>query len=64
MPKAKTNRSAAKRFSFTGTGKIRRNQAFVRHILTKKTRKRKRHLRATVLVSPNDAPRMRRLLLG
>jgi large subunit ribosomal protein L35 len=64
MPKSKTNRSAAKRFSFTARGKIRRNQAFVRHILTKKTRKRKRHLRSTTLVASNDVPRMRRLLLG
>jgi large subunit ribosomal protein L35 len=64
MPKSKTNRSAAKRFSFTARGKIRRNQAFVRHILTKKTRKRKRQLRSTTLVAPNDVPRMRRLLLG
>jgi len=64
MPKSKTNRSAAKRFGFTARGKIRRNQAFVRHILTKKTRKRKRQLRSTTLVASNDVPRIRRLLLG
>jgi large subunit ribosomal protein L35 len=64
MPKTKTNRSAAKRFRFTASGKLRRNQAFVRHELTKKTRKRKRRLRHTVLVAPADAPRIKRLLLG
>jgi large subunit ribosomal protein L35 len=62
MPKMKTNRSAAKRFRLTARGKIRRNQAFVRHILTKKTRKRKRHLRSTALVAAADAPRIKRIL--
>jgi len=50
MPKMKSSRSAAKRFRLTATGKVRRNQAFARHILTKKTRKRKRRLRHTVCV--------------
>ncbi|MBP8288777.1 MAG: 50S ribosomal protein L35, partial [Chromatiaceae bacterium] len=45
MPKIKTNRGAAKRFSFTGSGKIKRNASHRRHILTKKPTKRKRHLR-------------------
>ena len=45
MPKMKRNRSAQKRFRLTSSGKVRRNHAFVRHILTKKTRKRKRQLR-------------------
>lgn len=62
MPKMKTSRSAAKRFRFTATGRIRRNQAFVRHILTKKTRKRKRQLRHTTLVAASDVPRIKRLL--
>jgi large subunit ribosomal protein L35 len=62
MPKMKTNRSAAKRFRLTARGKIRRNQAFVRHILTKKTRKRKRNLRSTALVAAVDAPRIKRIL--
>jgi large subunit ribosomal protein L35 len=62
MPKMKTNRSAAKRFRLTARGKIRRNQAFVRHILTKKTRKRKRNLRSTALVAAADAPRIKRIL--
>lgn len=54
MPKIKTKKSAAKRFSKTGTGKIKRNKAFSSHILTKKTRKRKRHLRKSTLVSKAD----------
>ncbi len=62
MPKMKTNRSAAKRFRLTAKGKLRRNQAFTRHILTKKTRKRKRLLRHTTLVSAADAPKVRRLI--
>jgi large subunit ribosomal protein L35 len=64
MPKKKTNRSAAKRFQVTGRGKIRRNQAFVRHILTSKSRKRKRRLRHSALVALVDARRIRRLLLS
>lgn len=62
MPKMKTNRSAAKRFRLTGRGKVRRNQAFTRHILTKKTRKRKRNLRSTTLVAAADAPRIKRII--
>jgi large subunit ribosomal protein L35 len=64
MPKMKSSRSAAKRFRLTATGKVRRNQAFVRHMLTKKTRKRKRGLRQTTLVSPADSRRMKQLLLA
>jgi len=64
MPKMKSSRSAAKRFRLTATGKVRRNQAFARHILTKKTRKRKRRLRHTVIVSAADAPRIKKLLLA
>ena len=63
MPKMKTSRSAAKRFRLTGRGKIRRSQAYARHILTKKTRKRKRNLRHPALVASVDARRMRRLIL-
>ena len=43
MAKMKTNRSAAKRFKVTGTGKLKRNKAYRRHILTKKTTKNKRN---------------------
>ena len=45
MPKVKTNRAAAKRFKVTGTGKLKRNKAYKRHILTKKSAKTKRNLR-------------------
>ena len=45
MPKIKTNRAAAKRFKATGTGKLKRNKAYRRHILTKKTTKNKRNLK-------------------
>ena len=63
MPKLKTNRSAKKRFRKTGTGKIRRYQAFTNHILTKKTSKRKRALRKGALVHPSDEKRIKRLLV-
>ncbi len=62
MPKMKTKRSAAKRFRFTGSGKVRRYRAFKSHILTKKTRKRKRNLRKPALVAPEDVKRTKRLL--
>ena len=63
MPKLKSNRSAKKRFRKTGTGKVRRYQAFTNHILTKKTSKRKRKLRKGALVHPADEKRVKRLLL-
>jgi large subunit ribosomal protein L35 len=63
MPKLKTNRSAKKRFRKTGTGKVRRNQAFKNHILTKKTTKRKRGLRKAALVNASDMKRVRRMLV-
>ena len=62
MPKQKTNRSAAKRFKRTGSGKFRRNKAYKSHILTKKSPKRKRNLRKKTLVSKADESRVRRLL--
>ena len=62
MPKLKSHRGAAKRFKKTGTGKIRRTKAFRRHILTSKTKKVKRHMRGLEVVSPADAPRLRRML--
>jgi large subunit ribosomal protein L35 len=58
----KSNRSAAKRFSFTAGGKIRRNKAYARHILTTKTTKQKRGLRAKSLVDQTNAGAVRRLL--
>ena len=62
MPKMKTNRSAAKRFRKTGTGKLRRQRAYHSHILTKKNPKRKRRLRQRTLVSKADTKRVKRLL--
>ncbi len=60
--KIKTNKSAAKRFRRTATGKIRRNKAYKSHLLTKKTSKRKRELRKPALVSGSDAKRIKRLI--
>jgi large subunit ribosomal protein L35 len=63
MPKMKVNSGAKKRFSLTGTGKIKRKHAYKRHILTKKSTKRKRALTHTGLVSPGDEKNIK-LLLG
>ena len=54
MPKLKTHRGAAKRFKKTATGKFMRSKAFKRHILTSKTRSRKRGLRGTFVVADAD----------
>ena len=54
MPKMKTKSSAKKRFKLTGTGKIKRKHAFKRHILTKKSKKRKLALTHSTLVSDAD----------
>ena len=62
MPKIKSNRGAAKRFSRTGSGKIKRRQSFKNHILTKKSAKRKRHLRAAELISKADVAAIKKLL--
>jgi len=62
MPKMKTNRSAAKRFKLTGKGKVKRGHAFKSHILTKKSAKRKRHLRKADLAAPGDARRVKKML--
>ena len=62
MPKIKTHRGAAKRFRKTAKGQFLRHHAFARHILTKKTRKRKRNLGQGVVVSPADQGRVRRML--
>jgi large subunit ribosomal protein L35 len=53
MPKMKTHKGAKKRFSVTGTGKVRRLKAYKSHILTKKTSKRKRRLRRPAIVKTN-----------
>ncbi|MDO5673467.1 MAG: 50S ribosomal protein L35 [bacterium] len=62
MPKMKTNRGAAKRFTSTGSGKIRRSKAYSSHILTKKSTKRKRKLRQRTLIAAVDVPAVRRML--
>ena len=58
----KSNSGAKKRFSLTGTGRVKRNKAFASHILTKKSPKRKRKLRDTTLVAKVDEKRMKRLI--
>lgn len=62
MPKMKTNRAAAKRFRKTASGKFKCGHAFRSHILTKKSTKRKRGLRATNYASAADAGRIQRQL--
>jgi large subunit ribosomal protein L35 len=62
MPKLKTNKGAAKRFSVTSKGRVKRKKAFKSHILTKKTPKRKRALRKTALISKRDEKNVRRLI--
>lgn len=62
MPKIKTNRSAAKRFKLTGSGKIRRRRQGLRHILTKKTRARKNRLGKAALVDGTNESAVRRMV--
>ncbi len=62
MPKLKTHRGAAKRFKRTASGKFMRSKAFKRHILTSKTRSRKRSLRGTFVVADADQAKLRTML--
>ena len=62
MPKMKTHRGAAKRVKRTGSGKLKRAQAFKRHILTKKTSNRKRALRKAEMISSSDMKRVKTLV--
>lgn len=62
MPKLKTHKGAAKRFRMTATGKIKRGHSHARHILTKKTAKRKRNLDIDVLVAKADEKEVKRML--
>ena len=62
MPKIKTNRSAAKRFKKTGTGKIVYHKAFGSHILSTKSRKRKRALRKSPIVSKSNVKMIKLML--
>ena len=63
MPKLKTHSGAKKRFKMTKKGKIKRAQAFRRHILTKKSTKRKRALRKQAYASKANAATIKRLIL-
>lgn len=63
MPKMRTKSAAKKRFTFTGTGKIKRKHAYKSHILTKKTIKQKRNLTHTGLVAEVDVKRVKEMLL-
>lgn len=62
MPKIKTNRGAAKRFNRTASGGFKRSSSHMSHILTKKSTKRKRHLRAQSMVDSADTAQVRRML--
>jgi large subunit ribosomal protein L35 len=62
MPKMKTNRGAAKRFKVTGNGKVVYAKSHANHILTKKSRKRKRSLRKAGLIDKNDTAMIKRLI--
>ncbi|MCK9626186.1 MAG: 50S ribosomal protein L35 [Bacteroidales bacterium] len=63
MPKMKTNSGAKKRFTLTGTGKVKRKHAYKSHILTKKTKKQKRNLTHIAMVLPVDEKRVKALLV-
>ena len=62
MPKMKTKSGAKKRFTLTGTGKVKRKHAFKSHILTKMTKKQKRNLTNTGMVDKADEKNIKRLL--
>jgi len=62
MPKLKTHKGAAKRFKKTATGKVKRQHAFLRHILTSKPHKRKKKLSGSVMVSDADLAKVKRMI--
>ena len=62
MPKMKTSKAAAKRFKVTGSGKLKRNKAYKRHILTKKSAKTKRNLRKPAMVDSTNVKTMKKIL--
>ena len=62
MPKMKTHRGAVKRFSKTGSGKIKRGKAYKSHILNKKSPKRKRNLRKSTLIAAVEEKKIKRLI--
>ncbi len=63
MPKMKSKSAAKKRFSFTGTGKLKRKHAYKSHILTKKSTKRKRNLTYAAIVDKSDEKRVKSMLV-
>ena len=63
MPKVKTNSGAKKRFTLTGTGKIKRKHAYKSHILTKKTKKQKRNLTHVAIVDHSNTRSIKEMLL-
>ena len=63
MPKMKTKKSAAKRYSLTGTGKVKYKKQNLRHNLTKRSPKRKRQLRETGILAEADAKKIRKQML-
>ena len=63
MPKLKTNTGSKKRFTLTGSGKIKRRHAYHSHILTKKTKKQKRNLDHVAIVDRVDVKRIKELLV-
>ncbi len=63
-PKMKTNRAAAKRFKRTGSGRVKRNQAYHGHLFTRKSPKRLRNLRKSDMVASSDEARVNKMLGG
>ena len=62
MPKLKTNSGSKKRFTLTGTGKVKRKHAYKSHILTTKTKKQKRNLTHVAVITSADQKRVKALL--
>lgn len=62
MPKLKTHKGASKRFRKTASGKVVRGHAYARHILTSKSRSRKRHLRKSVLIDKTNEAALKQML--
>lgn len=62
MPKMKTHKGAAKRFKLTKSGKLKKNKSGLNHLLTCKSRKRKRHLRKDEVLHKTDEARVKRML--
>ena len=62
MPKVKTRSAAKKRFKLTGTGKVKRSKAFANHILTKKSKKRKRNFRKSALVHSTQVKKIKAMI--